>query len=140
MPNIETTNIDTGSPVTEGKVWEDGLLTFAGADSFPAGTILARNTSTLKFIPYVKGGSSNGNGVPRAIMQYSVSKDGAGDLPVRVLTVGVVNPARLIIDADGDDSNIDGVVRDLLRQTGLACESVEQLARVDNPQVPGADS
>lgn len=136
MANITVTDIDLGPVVLDGGVYEHGaLLTFAGADDFPAGTILARNTSApTKFVPYVKGGSSNGNGVPRAVLTQAVSKSGSGDVPVDVLVGGMVNKRRLIIDAQGDGSAIDGNVIDLLRQTGIVPEDVQQLSRDDNPQ------
>jgi hypothetical protein len=140
MANPEITNIDPGNPVIDGRSYEDGLLTFAGADIFLAGTLLARNTSTQKFIPYVKGGSSNGNGVPRAVLTHRVERSGAGDTPVRVLTGGDVHKHRLIVDLVGDDSSIDGNVRDLLRQTGIFAEDTQQLNRYDNPQPAEGDS
>lgn len=141
MANIDITNINTRHVVIDGLSYEDGLLTFAGADEFPRGTLLARHTGTKKFIPYVKGGSSNGNGVPRAVVTDELlSKAGAGDLGVRVLVTGTVNKKALIIDADGDGENIDGNVLDLLRQTGLVPEDLEQNSRHDNPQPAGGDS
>lgn len=140
MANIDITDINTRPVVIDGRSYEDGLLTFAGADTFAPGTILARNTSTKKFQLYVKGGSSNGNGVPRAILTSEVTKAGSGDLGVRVLVAGEVNKKALIIDADGDGGNIDGNVLDLLRQTGLVPEDLDQLGRHDNPQSTGGDS
>lgn len=42
MSNITITNIDNGSVFIEGEEFTDGLLTFAGAGTVVAGTILAR--------------------------------------------------------------------------------------------------
>ena len=53
---------------------------------------------------------------------------------------GEVNENRLIIDADGDNSNVDATVRDLLRQTGIEPVDVQQLAREDNIQPTESDS
>lgn len=140
MANIDITNIDNGPLVLGDEEFEDGLIAFAGADTFAEGTILARNTSTLKFQLYVKGGSSNGNGVPVGVLTYAVSRTGAGDVMGRVLMKGKVNAKRLIIDADGDDSNIDATVRDLLRNKGIVPEIVTNLSRYDNPQPTESDS
>ncbi len=135
MANITITDIDNGPVLLDGGVFEDALLTFAGTDTFPAGTIFARNTAApTKFVPFVKGGSTNGNGVPRAIATHEISKTGAGDLPVRLLVAGRVSQRRLIIDAQGDGSAVDGNVLDQLRETGLIPENVVQLSRDDNPQ------
>lgn len=134
MSNITITDNDAGHIVLDDKGWEDGLLTFGGAGTVKKGTILARHGGTLKFIPYVKGGTDNANGVPRAVVTHDVEAEGAGDVPVRVLAAGTVNQRRLVIHADGDAENIDGAVRDLLRATGIIPQDVEQLAREDNPQ------
>jgi hypothetical protein len=140
MANIDIQNNDLGPLMLGGEEFEDGLIAFAGTDTFAAGTILARNTSTLKFQLYVKGGSSNGNGVPVGVLTYAVSRTGAGDVMGRVLMKGKVNAKRLIIDADGDDSNIDATVRDLLRSKAIVPENVTNLSRYDNPQPTESDS
>jgi len=140
MANLVRTVIDNGDVIVERGEFEDGLLEFAGADTFVAGTIIARNTSNDKFQLYVKGGSSNGNGVPVAILVNEEVRTGVGDNPVRLMMDGIVNEKRLVIDADGDNSNVDGAVRDLLRQTGIVPIPVEQLKREDNPQPSESDS
>lgn len=135
MPNVTVTDVDLGSVIVHADAYEhDALVTFGGADVYVAGTILARDTSTQKFIAYVKGGSSNGNGVPRAILTHELTATLAGDLAASVLVAGEINQRRLVIDADGDASNVDGNVRDLLRQTGLIAVDVDQLGDDDNPQ------
>jgi hypothetical protein len=139
MANITITNVDTGGIELHSGEFEDGLLTFGGADTFVKGTILARDSSTKKWIVFVKGGSTNGNGVPRAVLTYEVSKDGSGDLKIRALVAGTVNKNRLVIDADGDGSNVDENVIDGLKDNKITCTDVTQLGEVDNPQ-PGADS
>ena len=103
-----------------------------GADVLAPGTILARNSSTLKYVIYVKGGVSNENGIPKAVLLHEVVSTGAGDVTARPLISGVVVKERLIIDADGDDSNIDNAVRDELRDYGLVVENVSELNILDN--------
>ena len=132
MSNLTITHIDQGGVVIGDSVYADDTLTFAGTDTFAPGTILARSTATDKLVLYVKGGSSNGNGIPKAIITYEVSRTGAGDLPVRALITGKVRKDKLVIDADGDDSNVDAVVLDLLRDYGLVTQPVSQLNIQDN--------
>jgi hypothetical protein len=132
MANITTTNVDLGSVALEGAIMQDELVTFAGTDVFAAGTILARDSSTDKLVLFVVGGSTNGNGVPKAVLTYAIERTGAGDVKARVLIKGHVNRKRLIIDADGTDENIDEVVLDQLRDYGIVASHVEQLAELDN--------
>ncbi len=127
MANLETTEIDTGTFLLETGEQEDGLLTFAGADTYVKGTILARHSGNGKFVLFVKGGSSNGNGVAKAVLLDDTTATGAGDVMVRALVEGRVVKSRLVIDADGDDSNIDGAVMDGLRDYGITPVIVGQL-------------
>lgn len=132
MANIEITNCDIGSVELEGGQFRDDTLTFAGADTLVAGTILARDSVSGKLVPYVKGGSSNENGIPKAVLTYEVTASGAGDVRVRVLVAGRVNKNRLVIHADGDDSNVDAEVLDQLRDYGITALDVAQLSNLDN--------
>lgn len=132
MANIEITNIDAASVEIEAAKFSDELLTFAGAGTVAKGTILARDSVSLKLVVFAKGGSTNQNGIPKAVITYDVTATGAGDVPVRALVAGVVNKDRLVIDADGDDSNIDAAVLDQLRAYGITSLGVEQLSALDN--------
>lgn len=132
MPDPTITKVDTGGPLYRGGEFQDDTLTFAGADTFAAGTILARDSSTEKLVLFVKGGSTNGNGVPKAVLTYEVTAAGAGDVPVRACIGGTFRKDKLIIDADGDDSNIDAPVLDQLRDYGILAESVSELNIQDN--------
>ena len=133
MANETITNVDLGSVALGGDVsHEDAPVKFAGAAVLAEGTILARGTSDGKYIPYVKGGSSDGNGVPAAVATYDIEATGAGDIQSRVLVAGKVRTQRLIIDADGDASNVDGAVRDLLRGRSIIAVDSEDLSVLDN--------
>jgi hypothetical protein len=142
MANIDTTNIDVGAVQCDVKEnnFRDELITFAGADTFVAGTILARDSGSLKLVKYVKGGSTNGNGIPKAVVTYDVVAAGASDVPARVLLAGTVYKHRLVIDADGDDSNVDAAVIDELRAVGIVPLESTQLDGYDNPQTGNPDS
>lgn len=131
MANMTITNIDLGSVELEGAVCDDELVTFGGADTYAAGTILARDSLTDKLVLFVKGGSTNGNGTPKAVLSYAVTAAGPGDVKSRVIVKGRVIRERLIIDADGTGENIDEVVLDQLRNYGIVASKVEQLANLD---------
>jgi hypothetical protein len=130
--SMTKTTIDNGSVELEGGEFRDELITFAGTDTFAAGTILARDSVSLKLVLFVKGGSTNQNGIPKAVLTYPVSRTGAGDVKGRVLIAGKVNKNRLIIDADGTDANIDAAVIDQLRDYGIDPVDVQQLGALDN--------
>jgi hypothetical protein len=110
----------------------DGVVTFAGADDFAEGTILARDSVSLKFVLFVKGGATNQNGIPKVVLAHRLVNTGAGDLPARVIVKGELKKEKLIIDADGTDANIDGAVIDQLQDYGITAVSLKQLARLDN--------
>ena len=132
MPNIEITNVDQGNVLLSDGKFNDELLTFGGAGTVVEGTILARDSVSLKLVPYVKGGTTNENGIPKAVVTYDVEAAGAGDVPIRALVDGDVRFERLVIDADGDNSNVDKAVRDQLRDYGITVKNVEQLSVLDN--------
>ncbi len=132
MSNITVTNNDLNSPILSDAQFRDDTLTFAGADTLVAGTILARDSSTEKLVIYVKGGTTNENGIPKAILTYDVTATGAGDVQIRAGVAGSYRKEKLVIDADGDDSNIDAPVIDQLRSYGLVPIDVQELNIQDN--------
>ncbi len=132
MANITITNQDVGSVILQDAQFEDATITFAGADTFAPGTILARDSVSLKHVLFAKGGVTNENGIPKAVLTHEVVATGAGDETGRVAIKGLFRKERLIIDADGDDSNIDGAVKDQLRSYGLTPVSVTELNELDN--------
>lgn len=132
MSNSTITNNDLGNVILENAQHRDDELTVGGAGTTPSGTILARDSATLKLIPFVKGGAVNDNGIPKAVLTYDVVADGAGDIPVRAGVSGEYRKERLIIAADGDASNVDSVVIDQLRDYGLVAIDVQELNGLDN--------
>jgi len=132
MPNLTITNNDLGGVVLKGGQFRDELITFAGADTFVAGTILARDSGTLKLVKFVKGGVTAGNGIPKAILTYDVVATAAGDVPSRVAVSGEFVKSRLVIDLDGNDTNVDAAVIDQLREYGLTPVTVTDLSKLDN--------
>ena len=83
-------------------------------------------------MPFVKGGVTNENGIPKAIVTYDIVAAGAGDESIRAGVAGLYRKERLIIIADGDDSNIDNAVIDELRDYGLTPQNVSELNIQDN--------
>ena len=132
MPDPTITNIDNSTVIIEGAKFKDDLLTFAGADTFVEGTILARDSVSLKYVIFVKGGITNENGIPKAILTYDVTAAGAGDVAIRAGIAGVFRKEKLVIDADGDDSNVDNAVIDQLSDYGLTPLNVDELNIPDN--------
>src|SRR6187431_1262567 len=119
MPAQVLTSINVGSVALGDEALRDELLTFTGIATVLAGCILARDSVSLKLVPFVKGGATNQNGIPKAVLGYEVTSTGAGDVPIRAIVFGLVNKNRLVINADGTGANIDGAVLDQLRAYGI---------------------
>lgn len=132
MVNLTVTNNDLSTVLLGENEFQDDVITFAGADTFAEGTILARDSVSLKLVLFVKGGVTNENGIPKAVLTYGVTAVGAGDEVARVATKGNFRKEKLIIDADGDDSNIDAAVKDQMRDYGLVPLNVKELNIQDN--------
>ncbi len=128
MPNLVTTTIDYVAVELRQVVYGDGLLKFAGVATVLAGTILARDTSDNTLIPYVIGGSTNGNGIPCAVLPNDVTSTGAGNIAIRAIISGSVNRNRLIVNADGTGVNITKQIEDQLRARSIVPEVVDQIA------------
>lgn len=126
MANITNTSIDVGSVALGYEQEHDDTVTsFTG--TYVKGCIMARDSGTLKLVPFVKGGVTTGNGIPKAVLCYDVVGAGA-DVPVRVIVKGEVNQARLIINADGTGANVDAAVTDALRAYDITPVNVQQLS------------
>lgn len=132
MSNLEVTNNKARSVIIWEPVFADDVITFAGAGTLVAGTILARDSVSLKLVPFVKGGSTNENGVPKAVLLDELTADGAGDVPCRPIVGGRLRQGDLVIDADGDASNVDEAVKDQLRDYSIVVLTTTQLAQLDN--------
>ena len=132
MPDPVITNLNVGNVIWKSGEFRDDLLTFAGAATLLAGTILARDSVSLKLVPFVKGGATNENGIPKAVLTYAVTAAGAGDEAIRDMVSGTVRGNLLVINADGDNSNVDAAVLDQLRDYTLVTIDVTELNILDN--------
>ncbi len=135
-------NVDRGSAVVRCESREWGELHFAAPGAVKAGTILARDSETGDFVPFVVDGNTNGNGIPSAVLTYEVTATEAGDVTVQVLTAGLVNVPRLVIHGDEPETlggtPIPAAVLDGLRAMSIRPVGFQQLARFDN--YPGQDA
>ncbi len=131
MANISIENIDLGNVILDQAVFRDETLAFVGADVLAAGTILARTTATGKLGIYAIGGAG-GLGTPVAVLTYAVEAAGAGDVAVRPMISGKVRTERLIVDADGDGSNLTPAILDQLRSMSIVPVDVTELNILDN--------
>jgi len=132
MANPVKTTVDLGTAQLRDIEIEDGILTFPGAATYVEGTLLAVDSVSLKYVPFVKGGATNQNGIAKAVLACPITAGGAGDQPARVIVRGEVKKARLVIVADGDDSNIDRAVIDGLRDYGIQPVTAQNIAYLDN--------
>ncbi len=84
-----------------------------------------------KLVPYIIAGAG-GEQIPIAVLTYDVTAAGAGDEAIRDMVSGSVRKERLIIDADGDGSNITDAILDQLRDFSLVSIDVQELQILDN--------
>lgn len=131
MANITVSNHNYGSVALADEVCVDDVIAFTAADTLVAGTILARTTATGKLGIYATDGTG-GLSVPVAVLTYDVVATAASSVPVRALVSGVVDSKRLVIDADGDNSNVTPAILDSLRDLGIVAVAATQLAGLDN--------
>jgi len=84
-----------------------------------------------KLVPYVVAGAG-GAQIPKSILTYDVVAAGAGDKKIRDMVTGTVRGNKLIIDADGDNSNVTDAILDMLRDYSLVTIDVTELNIPDN--------
>lgn len=116
-------------------VFEAGGMQFTitdGSTDFAVG-----DTATLtvaadgKLVPFIIAGAA-GEQIPKAVLTYDVVAAGAGDETIRDMVSGSVRGSRLIIDADGDNSNVTDAILDQLRDYSLVTIDVTELNILDN--------
>ena len=130
MPAIDVTNnTSVGIQVWEPVYQNNQTFTSAGAGTEPAGMILALNTSTNKWVPYVSAGA-NGTGVPSAILAFDIVSTGAGDYPVTPLIGGRVRDAEIGVSSALTAPNAIEVLG--LRDYNIIAQPTNQLGELDN--------
>jgi hypothetical protein len=104
----------------------DGATDFIVGDKFSL-TVAANG----KMVPYAIAGAG-GAQIPKGVLTYAVTAAGAGDEAIREMVSGSVRKERLIIDADGDGTNITDSILDELRSYTLVSIDVSELNIYDN--------
>jgi len=134
MTNLTITNLDLGNVILQEVDSRDESLHFFVDKTIFAGTILARENVNNHLVPFIKGGTTNGDDIPLAVLSYDVIGVGGinFEIPIRALIAGKVRKERLIIDVDGDASNVDDVVIDQLRDFSIIAIDVQELNILDN--------
>lgn len=134
--SITVTNVNIGSVLLKSSEvgFEDATLTIPANTTYSEGLILARDSTTGHLIAFVKGGSTNGNGTPKTVLTYEVANATSASVnqAVRVPVTAKVRRQRLIIQADGDNSNVDAPVVDQLRDFGIHPIAVDDESILDN--------
>ena len=128
MPDPIITNNTTSGIVLWEPVYEDEVITSAGAATWLEGTLLGRITASGKMTAY-ESGNVDGSEVPTMVLTEEVVFAGAGDKPCRPLVTGRVRRAKLVAFAVGA---ITVAEADLLRDFGIVSLTTNQLAEQDN--------
>ena len=136
MANITILNVDLGSVLLKSSEigFADDTLTIAATTTLAEGTILARDSVSGKLVAFVKAGITNEDGIPKTVLTYDVANTTAGvlDFSIRAPSTASVRKQRLIIAADGNDSNVDAAVIDQLRDFGIFAIAVDDETILDN--------
>lgn len=128
MANIEITNNTTRGIVIWEPVFEDATATFAGAETWPQGAVLAKLTATGNYVRFNPAGSG-GAEVPLAVLTQNLEADAAGDLPFRPAISGRVRLNDLI---DSAGTALTAAAVDQLRDYTIIAQSTTQLSEFDN--------
>lgn len=130
MADPVITNIDNRTVLIQDAQFNDEVITFAGADTFAEGTVMARITATDKVVPWDSGGAA-GTEIPKGVLTFDLVATGAGDVSARMLVGGVVREELLLEDGVGT-ANIDKALLDKLRDFGIIALSSVELGGFDN--------
>lgn len=129
--NMTVTDVVRGSLVKANAQYREEVITLTGPDTFLKGTLLARNSVGGKLVPMVVGGA-NGTDTPIAVLTYTITTTGAGDVMSQVMIAGNVRKDKLIIDADGTGANITAAHIESLRNWGIIADVVTDFSQLDN--------
>jgi hypothetical protein len=101
--------------------WETG-------DIITVTTTAATGTPLVVYSPT----GVNGAQVPIGVLRHALVYAAGGTKQGAVLEQGIVNSTRLVIDEDGDATNITLAILDQLRDAGIGSSAVTQNAVLDN--------
>lgn len=136
---ITSDNTGDGSSVAIGTgtcdlTWDTAVDGSGESGVVKDNTLVALDTSTLKMVPYVKGGSTNGNGVVYGVLTNGFTAAASGDTKVRIMTGpgAKFRKDKVVIHADGDSTNIDNAVKLLCLDKGINLIDSTSLHVADN--------
>lgn len=132
MSNIAITNNDLSSVTLKDLQFRDAFITFTAASTLVAGTILALDSVSKKYVPFVVGGTTNNNGIPKSLIVKEIIAEAAGDIPCRIAVSGSVKKELLVIDGNNPGVGIDEDVITGLRDFTLIPIDVKELNIYDN--------
>lgn len=128
MANIEISNRNTNGVVIFDPVFDNRTLTATGAETWPAGAVLARVDATgfyVRFNPAGAGGAE----IPKAVLTQPVEFTGAGQRTERPAISGQLRRRDLV---DTNDAAIDDDAVEALRDFTIIALSTTQLSEQDN--------
>lgn len=111
------------------------LTTTAGGGTYwSSGDVITVTVSAQSGTPLVllDLDGTNGAQVPVAILPYDVVATGSGSKACDVIVSGVVRKDNLVIDADGDATNVSDHVMDQLANAGITVVLASNLSVLDN--------
>jgi hypothetical protein len=105
-----------------------------GSTDFATSDVVTMTTTAQTGTPLVLYDidGTNGAQVPVAILPYEVVMTGGGSVACSALVGGVVRKDKLVIDADGDDTNVNDHVMDLLANAGFTVQLNTDVSVLDN--------
>lgn len=110
-------------------LFRDDVFTAAGANTYPAGTVLARLTASSKLVVWVSGGSA-GAEIPTALLRDELITTGSGDTNIRPVISG---EARLDQVTEFGGTTLTALERDLLKNSsGIILLADNDLSVLDN--------
>ncbi|BAV81049.1 hypothetical protein [Vibrio phage CKB-S1] len=109
-------------------VFDDATLKAAAAETWPAGAVLAQDTSDNTYVRYNPSGS-NGTNIPSAVLTQPVTFDAAGNVPGRPAFQGRFRLEDLV---DSADAALTQAARLGLRDYAILTQSTRQITIQDN--------
>jgi hypothetical protein len=116
-------------------VFELAGMTFTltdGATDFVVGDKFALTVDADGKLGYYATAGLGGLQVPTHVLTYAITVTGAENKAIRAMVAGKVRKERLILDADGDGSNITNSILDKLRDIGIVPIDVTEVNVLDN--------
>lgn len=99
------------------------VLTYDDGATYVRGTVLALDTSSIKLVPFIQGGVTNGNGILYTILSEEIIFPAAssGDAAVTTFKKGQFNELALVFRGAGtpDDIRADGRLKGIFLEEAI---------------------